>query len=142
MNLLPKIGVDEIRLGMNRKNIIDILGKATTIENKVDYEYWIYDFGMELAFSTEDLYLLASITVTNPSALLDSKRIIGLGERELIEAFPFLNLEGDFEENGKDYVCPIRELSVWVSEGKVTNVTLFPEYEPTGSVPLWPKRGT
>jgi len=142
MNILPKIGVDKIRLGMNKTQIKDVLGEPDEIENELNDQCWLYEQGLELSFKKDDLHLLGLVTVTSTSAQLDSEYIIGLNEVELIECFPYLVLEHDFEENGKDYVSAEKELSVWVSDGIVVNVTIFPEYEETGEIPLWPSFST
>lgn len=142
MKINPKIGIDDIKLGMNQNQVKSILGQPSSIEKEKHEESWLYDHGIELMFQKVDLYLLGSITVTDPAAELDSKSIIGLGEQELLERFPYLALEDDFEENGKDYTSSEKELSVWVSEGIVSNVTVFPNYDETGEIPLWPSNNT
>ena len=142
MKIYPKIGIDGIRLGMNKTQVQEVLGKPSLIEKESQDEQWQYDEGIELLFQKEDLNLLGTITITNIAAQLDSKTIIGINERELLNNFPYLTLEDDFEENGKDYTCPEKELSVWVSDGAVSNVTLFPAYDKTGEIPVWPSTNT
>ncbi len=142
MKILPKIGVDNIRLGLNRNQVTEILGQPHFIETESNNERWQYEQGLELLFQKEDLYLLGLITVTNTAARLDSKCIIGINEEELLNNFPFLSLDNDFEENGKDYTSAEEELSVWVAGGVVSNVTLFPAYDKTGEIPVWPDADT
>ena len=142
MKIYPKIGIDGIRLGMNKAQVQEVLGKPSLIEEETQDEHWQYDQGLDLIFQKENLYLLGTITITNTAAQLDSKKIIGLNEQELLNNFPYLALEDDFEENGRDYVSEEKELSVWVSDGFVSNVTIFPEYEETGEIALWPSVST
>ena len=138
MKIYPTTGIDAIRLGMRRIQSQEVLGRPTLIEKESQDEQWQYHQGLELLFQKEDLYLLGKITITNIAAQLDSKPVIGLNEQELLNNFPYLALEEDFEDNGKNYVCSERELSVWVSDGIVSNVTLFPAYDKTGEIPVWP----
>ncbi|MFK8066847.1 MAG: hypothetical protein AB8D52_01230 [Gammaproteobacteria bacterium] len=138
MNIRPTIGIDDLFLGMNRHHIIDLLGQPIQSEKEYGGESWLYEKGLELSFKKEDLYLLGSITATNSIARLEARQIIGLTEKELVESFPFLVRDDDFEENGKAYICNKRELMVWVSDNVVINVTIFPVYDRTGEIPLWP----
>ncbi|MBA6250988.1 outer membrane protein assembly factor BamE [Colwellia sp. MB3u-55] len=142
MNIYPKVGIDNIQLGMNRRQVTDILGEPLEINTEKGDVEWVYTQNLELSFQREDLYLLGVITIGCKSARLYSKRIIGCNEGELTNIFPFLSLEDDFEEFGKDYVSQEKELSVWVTDGNVTNVSIFPEYDSTGEIPIWPKLST
>ena len=142
MNILPKIGIDNVKLGMNKTQVKEVLDEPARIENESNGEFWHYEQGLELSFKKEDLHLLGLITVTNNSARLNSECIIGLSEPELLERFPFFSLDDDFGENGKDYISAEDELSVWVSNGIVINLTIFPAYEKTGEIPLWPSAST
>jgi len=54
--------------------------------------------------------------------------------------FPKVILDEDFEENGKCYVYTNKEITFWVSDGIVDSLTIFPEYNSTGEIPIWPKR--
>ncbi len=138
MKIEAKVGVKDLKLGMNKSQVKSLLGEPEKIEIESGGERWYFTEGFELQFYKSDLFLLGTITVSNVSARLESKKIVGLQEDELLKSFPFLSLEDDFEENGKDYVCGIREISVWVSDGIVDNITIFPEYDSTGNVPIWP----
>jgi len=139
MKILPKIGVDDIQLGMNKKQVQEILGKPDQLEKDSDEERWEFDAGIELSFEKEDLYLLGSITVFDDSARLESQPIIGISEKDLLENFPHFLPDEDFGENGKSYDSEELQILAWVHEGTVVNITLFPEYESTGQIPIWPK---
>jgi SmpA / OmlA family len=139
MKILPKIGVDDIQLGMNKSQVQKILGKPDHLEKDSDEERWEFDSGMELGFGKEDLYLLGSITVFDESATLDSQAIIGMSEENFLTYFPHFLLDEDFEENGRSYDSEQYQILAWVHEGIVANVTVFPEYESTGQIPIWPK---
>lgn len=43
---------------------------------------------------------------------------------------------GNFSESGKNYIYPEKEISFWVSDGLVVNLTLFPKYDETGNIPI------
>ena len=65
MKIYPKIGIDGVRLGMNKAQVQEVLGKPSLIEKGSQNEYWQYDQGLDLLFQKEDLYLLGTITITN-----------------------------------------------------------------------------
>ena len=139
MKTFPKVGLDNILLGMNRSQARSVLGEPMSIEHDPDEEHWHYEQGIELTFQKDYLYLLGSITISSASAELDSMQIVGLSEEGLLRRFPFFSIDDDFEELGsKDYLSSEKELSVWLSDGVVSNITIFPEYEETGEIPIWP----
>ena len=143
MKILPKIGVDDIRLGSDKNYILDNLGKPNEIVKEEGEELWRYDKGgLELCFQEDDRYLLSTITVFDKTATLESKTIIGIGESELVIEFPFFKLDDDFGEFGKDYNYNEKELSVWVDDAGVRNITIFPEYDKSGERAIWPKAST
>jgi hypothetical protein len=139
MKILPKVGVDEIQLGMNKTQIQKLMGDPDHIEKHSDAEFWEYDSGLELTFSKDDLYLLGSVTVFNESARLDSQAIIGLSEENFLQLFPHFYLDEDYEADGKSYDSDEYQILVWIHEGFVTNITVFPEYDSSGEIPIWPQ---
>jgi len=146
LNIKPKVGIGSIKLGMKKTQVISSWGeperKENLFSNKGDLtgnvETWFYSSGVELDFRAEDRFVLSSITVFSQKAIYRSIHLIGLTEEELVEKLPELKLDDDFEENGCDYVDCDNELSFWVSDGMVTNVTIFPAYDASGCKPIWP----
>lgn len=138
MNIFPKVGVDNIKLGMNKKDVQAILGAAATIEKVEEEEIWEFESGLELSFQAEDNYRLSSITVMAESALLDSKSIIGITESELESFFLGFRLDEDFNKDGKSYYADELQIMAWVFDGEVFNVVIFPEYDEHTELPIWP----
>ncbi len=91
MNIYPKVGIGNIQLGMNRRQVTDVLGEPTEINKEKGDVEWIYNDNLELSFQREDLYLLGVITIRCESARLYSKQIIGCSEGVLTVVFPFLS---------------------------------------------------
>lgn len=138
MNIFPKVGVDKIKLGMNQKDAQAISGAPTNKEKVEEEEIWEFDSGLELSFQAEDNYRLSSITVMDPTALLDSKPIIGITESELESIFPEFRLDEDFKQDGKSYYADSLQIMAWVFDGEVFNVVIFPEYDENTELPIWP----
>ncbi len=138
MNISPKIGVDNLKLGMSRDEIKNLLGLPVHKENLAEEDIWEYEFGLEFSFQKEDDYRLSAITVIAESALLDSKPIVGISELELETSFPSFQLEEDFNQDGKSYYADDLQLMAWVFEGEVFNIVIFPEYDEDSELPIWP----
>lgn len=139
MNILPKIGIDKIRLGMSKQDITKLLGQPVSTESNPDDDIWEFKNDIELSFQKDDNYLLSSIIISNPSTLLESKKIIGINEAEFFSSFTTFELDEDFGENGKSYWSDEFQLMAWLFEGEVFNVTIFPEYT-DNDTPIWPKK--
>lgn len=144
MKIYPYIGVDNLYLGFSTSEVENLIGKPDDIEdddwpNKEKSITWIYKLlGLEFRFDSENQYKLCVITITSKLACLENTLPIGLTEVQLKALYPSVILDDDFEENGKDYVYPKKEISFWVSNGFVYNLSVFPEYDKTGEVPIWP----
>ena len=138
MNILPKVGVDNIKLGMSQQQIQALLGAPANIEKIEEEDIWEFESGLELSFQAEDSYRLSSITVMADSALLDSKPIIGITEAELEAIFPSFSLDEDFKKDGKSYYADELQIMAWVFDSEVFNVVIFPEYDEHTELPIWP----
>ncbi len=139
MNIFPKVGIENIKLGMTGSDVQNKLGVPAQKEKQAEEEIWEYDKGIELSFQEEDDYRLSSITVIAESALLDSKPIVGITEEELLDIFPSFQLDEDFKEDGKSYYADDLQIMAWVFEGEVFNIIIFPEYDEESELPIWPK---
>ena len=139
MNIFPKVGVNNIKLGMTKMDVQAHLGAPASIDKLDEEEIWEFETGLELSFQSEDSYRLSSITVMADSALLDSKAIIGISESELENIFPAFSLDEDFKKDGKSYFADELQIMAWVFDGEVFNIVLFPEYDEHTELPIWPK---
>lgn len=146
MGIFPKIGVGPIRFGMTMDQVRDLWGQPEHIESFIASKHkpeersieWMYDKGVQLSFSHDDQFILGCITLTDKSQTLYGLPIIGITEHELTGYFAELELEDDLGDNGRNFILSDRELSIWVVDGIVDNITLFPEYDETGETPIWP----
>jgi hypothetical protein len=149
----PFTGVGEAILGASEEKILAVLGKPTIIKE----EYYgqekteenlsrIYEYEalqLELSFSADDDFRLSTITVYSTNASIDGITLIGLQEDQFImEAMKLGHgkpLIDDDWRDYKDYVIDSLGLSFWISGDIVDNVTIFPQYDDTGNIPIWPQ---
>lgn len=106
------------------------------------WEY--YEIGVQLTFCSDDNWLLGTITVESEDAELMGRHFIGMDENEFLKKTGDVGieteLEDDFTELGsKDYWCEALDLSFWIQDGKMTSIAIFPKYDESGEIPLWPK---
>ena len=145
MEISPHRGIDNILLGSSQAEIRNQLGEPESIlrgqyEDNVDSDIWTYRLlRLELAFDSDVDYRLARITTTHPDVHIAGFNPIGLSENFLMMKYPNLELQGDFEDSGKDYVDRATDLSFWLENGKVTNITIYPDYDTIEQVPRWPR---
>ena len=139
MKIIPKTGIDNIRLGMTKGEVQVKLGIPAGKDKTADEEIWEFDNGLELSFQAEDNFRLSSITVMADSALLDAKPIIGISESELESIFPEFRLDEDFKRDGKSYYADELQIMAWVFDGEVFNLVVFPEYDEATEQPIWPQ---
>ena len=138
MNILPKTGIADIKLGMTKKEILNLLGQPLSKEENPEEDIWEFNNDIELSFQQDDAYRLSSIIVSNIHALLNGKNIIGINEADFCVHFPAFQLDEDFGANGKSYWDAELGLMAWLFEGVVCNLTVFPEYDEESDAPIWP----
>jgi hypothetical protein len=130
MEIKPLIGLSDILLGMSRDSIKNLLGEPKStryfspLSDNDKAEIWLYSNGIELYFSADENYLLSTIIVESNVSKLDNFDWIGVSEKELKLKFPQIEAIDNFEDFGKDYILPNKEISFWVVEGRVRNLTI------------------
>ncbi len=103
---------------------------------------WKYSNGIELSFDSDDDFLLGSISCESKVATLNGLTVIGLTPNELKLRFPEIKLDDEFELAIDEYKLSTLELSFWVQDGTVYCLTIYPEYNESGTEIIWPKEAT
>jgi len=130
MEIKPLIGLNDILFGMNRDSIKNLLGEPKStrdfspLSDNDKAEIWLYSNGIELYFSADENYLLGTITVESNISILDNFDCIGVSEKELKLKFPQIETIDNFEDFGKDYLLPNKEISFWIVDGRVRSLTI------------------
>ena len=149
MIIVPKVGIDSIKLGMSRDEVSSQWGSPDSIHDFIALEdspedkwiVWKYDKGIELNFDSEEEFLLISIDTGSAGVTFENVVLIGMSEKELRLKFPNIQYDDEFElDSGRNYILPEHELSFWLVDGKVTNITISPEFDKSNSYPLWPRK--
>ncbi|WP_258098898.1 hypothetical protein [Marinoscillum pacificum] len=147
----PFVGFGDIYLGLSQKEVQVRLGEPQSVDsegysdgttNKI-FKY--PNLEIELTFSSEDDFRLSSITFESVMTEFKGLRLIGLSEEGFLARADKLKirdlvLESDFQDlNSKDYVIDSLGLSVWIQDGKVDSISLFPRYEDDNETVIWPE---
>lgn len=146
MEISPHRGIDDILLGTSRPNVEAALGAPDRksrgqFEDAVESEVWLYRLlRLELAFDSDVDYRLARITTTFPDVNINGFNPIGLAESYLLVRYPNLELQLDCGNDGKDFIERDLDISFWVENGIVSNITIYPEYDDIEQVPRWPAK--
>lgn len=152
MKLIPRIGAGPLRLGMSREDVEGLLGAPDhrEVEEALDdeaTESWEYEtHGLELTFDEDHAWRLSSLTMTTPDLL--GVAPVGLTEEDALVALeeagvPPFKLDEEFDDvDARNYECDEWDLAMWVSEGYVASLTVFPQYDAKGEMPRWPKAET
>jgi len=143
MTIKPHQGYGEVLLGTSRSKIIEQLGEpdernTESYTDGINIEYYVFSSPrITLGFDDSDGDRLGTITVCDEDALYNGHRIIGRLIEDVVRENNTIVLEDDFEESGMDYFDQSNHLSFWVNDGKVTNVTVFPDWV-DDDTPRWP----
>jgi len=147
-------GFDEIRFGMTRSEVKNILGEpdeidqyASSEESNDNTEAYHYD-ELELSVSFDELddWKLTSIAVSDPEATLDGMSLIGLSAEELLEKVSDLDL-GEFEredisspESPDSEVISFVESSInfWIENDEVSEIQFGPFWDEENEELIWP----
>ena len=128
VDVRPPVGFCDVRLGMDRKMVSELLGQPdeTEVESFFDGastgEFWEYkSYGFTLCFSSDDDFLLGTATFERSEHTLLGLTVIGLSSRELMALgseglLPEVVLEQDFPElDSASYKCKDYEIAFWLS---------------------------
>ena len=145
----PFFGISPLILGMSRENVRSLVGTPDTIESTElsagePDETWFYrSTQLSLSFTGRNDWRLSSITTESPRVTISGVALVGSDVNSLVEVLAQvgisdLTLTDDFNEFGQCWQSEGSGLMLWAIEGRVNRATVFPEYDVTGEVPLWP----
>ncbi|WLQ16755.1 hypothetical protein O5O45_12585 [Hahella aquimaris] len=148
MEIKPKIGIDNIYLGMTMAEVRSLWGDPEDISTFIPLEEkpedriieWNYSNGIELNFDSDDNFLLASINCESKSATFQGLSVVGITPKELILRLPGTKLDDEFELAIDEYRNEEFSLSFWAQYGKIYAVSINPEYDESGNEVIWPIR--
>ncbi len=147
-------GYGDIRFGMTRSEVKKVLGEPTEVdqyasseESDDNTEAFHYDeIELSVSFDEVDDWKLSSIAVSDPEAILDGMKLIGVSEEELLEKVEKLEL-GEYEkedvsspESPDNEVISFFESSVnfWFENGEVTEIQFGPFWDEENEEYIWP----
>jgi len=147
MEVVPHTGLGKVKLGMTMPQVASELGEPDTkSSDRVGDSSWYYKTqGIRCDFSADDSWRLGSIEVSTPAFCLYDDSIGGRSEAELCELRDSGRLKGlvldeEFPElEAKEYACDSLGLSFWICDGVVQSMTIFPRFDASGEVVLWPE---
>lgn len=147
MEIKPTAGIGDVLLGMNMKEVRNILGQPHIIENYAAIDenpedrsvIWEYEIGIELSFDSDENFALCNITCLSPYAHLENFKVVGITSKELLLKFPEIKLDDSFQLVIEEFQHRDKELSFWVENETVYAVTVYPEYDTSGNNVKWPK---
>jgi len=150
MELKAHIGFGPIKFGQSMEKVREILGSSgeeqveTFGDGSSNIHLRYMDYGIELDFNSEDGFVLGCMTFYSDEFTWMGEKLIGRGEKELLECFEQLpvddlTLDNDLAElQMKDYQSDSNGLSIWIHQGRVHSISLFPEYAADGNRIIWP----
>jgi len=146
MRIVPHVGVGRLRLGLNRDQVMAVLGSPSSTETqRFKYisdisEVWTYEhLGLDLTFQSDEAFLLGCISVSSREAELNGEKLIGLEEGILLArlaamGFPVV-LDEEFESvSSKEYDCKKASMTFWVEAGFLESIGVMPEYDADDAV--------
>ena len=146
-DVLPGIGLGNLKFGSNRELVQKEIGNPTEIEKyALDdddddvTEAWHYDEeGLSISFDQEHAYVLSSIAISDEKFTLKGNPVIGLSKKEIDALFIKNNwgtLQADEEEPNLYYVDDI-SCSMYFEEDQCSEIQFSPFIE--GNDFAWPK---
>lgn len=145
IELIPFIGFNQIKFGQSLDQAKLLLGDPTeTTKEKhedgtEDISLLYGELGIELSFMSEDNFRLGLISCYAPIYTLDGQAFAGMSEEEFLKSAKYEDIvlaEDLTELSAKDYTIDSKGISIWIQEGFVHSITMFPQYEEDEIV--WP----
>ena len=146
-SILPNIGLGDIKFGLNRNQVKEILGEPDEIdafaydeETQGDLtESWHYD-EMELScsFDESEDWKMVNISVSSIIYILNGEPVIGLSKENLITLIDNANL-GEIEEDEENQVITVidSQVNFWFDEEGVSEIQWSVNWDEDDN-PIWP----
>ncbi|MGQ1783569.1 MULTISPECIES: outer membrane protein assembly factor BamE domain-containing protein [unclassified Saccharicrinis] len=148
-------GFDEIRFGMTRQQVKEILGEPDEIdayssseEADDNTEAYHYDeLELSVSFDEMDDWRLGSIAVSSPDAVLEGLKLVGITDDDLLAKLSAIDL-GDYDredvsspESPDHEVVTFYEASInfWIENGAVTEIQFGPLWDDDNEAYIWPE---
>ncbi len=136
IEIIPFVGFNQIKFGMTLEQVKLLLGEPTeNVKEKhedgsEDISMLYGELGVELSFMSEDDFRLGLISCYSPAFTLSGTSYNGMSEDDFVETSTFEDLilaEDLTELKAKDYTVDSLGLSMWIQDGYVDSVTMFPK---------------
>lgn len=147
--IIPFFGFDNIKFGISRKKIFEILGDPSNIKKEkyadesIDLLLEYQHLGFDLILSSDEDYRLGSMTFYSTDFTFKGLTLIDLSEEDLrnktVNLIPDLTLEDNFVDlDSKDYYSESNGMSLWVYGNIVVSITIYPKFESDDDTIIWP----
>lgn len=156
-DILPGIGLGDLKLGMQREQVRELLKEPTEVEmfsypDDVDIEedgnteVWHYDvLELSLAYDEEDDWRLGSIALTSDFYMLEERKLIGLRKEDIIKMLEGIDVADIEFEDMSTEDAPAGELisadslglHFWFDKDVLTELQIGPLVSEEGEI-QWP----
>ncbi|PCJ67564.1 MAG: hypothetical protein COA58_00060 [Bacteroidetes bacterium] len=147
IEIIPFIGFNQTKFGQSLEQVKLLLGEPTDStrekheDGSEDVSLLYSELGVELTFMSEDDFRLGLISCYAPTYVLNGQSYAGMSEEEFLKTakFPDLKLEENLIDlKAKDYTIDSKGLSIWIQDGFVDSITMFPNHIDENTVE-WPE---
>lgn len=153
--IIPGVGIGDIKFGMSREEVRKIAGKPDDIENLPGFEEeisdtlesWHYDeYEFSLVFDADYEWKMVSVAVSDPFFTFHGKSIVGMDKQDVMDLLEQNNIEISSIEDVSDEENPDLELiesendglMIWLEDGEVIEMQILPDVEEDGETVIWP----
>jgi hypothetical protein len=154
--IIPGVGIDNLKFGMTRDQVRQILGQPEDVDNIPDdedimiesLESWFYD-GLELTLVFDEDYdwKLVSVAISDGHYTLFGDSVVGkdVGEvldilnKHKVEITDRVDVSDDETEDMEIIESENEGLMIWIMDGKAIEIQIVPEVEEDGSTLIWPE---
>lgn len=153
--IIPGVGIGDIKFGMSREEVRKIAGKPDDIENLPGFEEeisdtlesWHYDeYEFSMVFDADYDWKMVSVAVSDPFFTFHGKSIVGMDKQDVMDLLEQNNIEISSIEDVSDEENPDLELiesendglMIWLEDGEVIEMQILPDVEEDGETVIWP----
>lgn len=153
--IIPGVGIDNLKFGMSREQVKQILGAPEEIDNIPDdediliesLESWFYDkLECTLVFDEDYEWRLVSIALSDEHYTLFGDPIVGKTGDEVLDILKKHKVEITDRVDVSDEESPDMEviesenegMIIWVMDGEAIEIQIVPEVDEDGSTLIWP----
>jgi len=148
--IIPGIGVDKLKFGMNEEEVVSLLGTPDEIEvqemddDEIINIYYFDDLGLSMSFDSMEDFRLVELAFDDSGYTLEKNFFPGMSKEMFLKhadelgEYEFEDLSDEGADVNELYTFEDKNINIWIRKGVVDTIQIGPFWKDDENV-SWPE---